>query len=58
MFYAMVVIGKRLELPWLLLTDQSSSLTNRAGSTVRVHMFVRVGPEVFMAKGIVRFLGS
>ncbi len=38
--------------------DHSSSLTNQAGSTVRVYLFVHVGPEVFMAEGIVRFLGS
>ncbi len=47
-----------MKLPWLLPTDHSSSLTNQAGSTVRVQLFVYVGPEVFMAKSIVRFLGS
>ena len=48
----------RLKLPWLLPTDHSSSLTNQAGSKVRVHLFVHVGPEVFMTESIVRFLGS
>ena len=38
--------------------DHSSSLTNQAESTVRVHLFVHVGPEVFMAEGIVRFFDS
>ncbi len=38
--------------------DHSSSLTNQAGSTVRVHLFVHVGPEVFVTECIVRFLGS
>ncbi len=33
-------------------------MTNQAGSTVRVHLFVDVGPEVFMIECIVRFLGS
>ncbi len=45
-------------LPWLLSTDHSSSLTNQAKSIVRVHLFVNVGLKVFMAEGIVRFLGS
>ena len=42
----------------MLSTDHSSSLTNQAGSKVRVHLFVHVGPDVFMAESIVRFLGS
>ncbi len=49
---------ERLKLPWLLPTDHFSSLTNQAGSTVRVNFFVYVGEEGFMAEGIVRFLGS
>ncbi len=47
-----------LKLPWLLPTDRSSSMTNQAGSTVRVHLFVYVGPEVLMGESIVRFLCS
>ena len=47
-----------MKLPWLHPTDYSSSLTNQAGSTVRVHLFVYVGPEVFIEDSIVRFLGS
>ncbi len=48
----------RLKLPWLLPTDQSSSLTNQAGSIVRVHLFVHFEPEVFVAECVVCFLGS
>ncbi len=36
-------------------TNHSSSLTNQAGSTVRVYLFVHVGPEVFMGKSILHF---
>ncbi len=49
---------KRLKLPWLLLMDHSISLTNHAESIVRVHLFVHVGLEIFMAEKIVRFFGS
>ncbi len=38
--------------------DHSSSLTSQAKSTVRVHMFVYVRPEILIAECIVRFLGS
>ena len=48
----------RLKLSWLLPTDHLSSFTNQAGSKVRVHLFVHIGPEVFVAECIVRFFGS
>ena len=49
---------KRLKLPWLAPTDQSSPLTNQAGSTIRFHLFVHVGSKVFVAESIIRFFGS
>ncbi len=45
-------------LPWLLSTDDSSSLTNQAESTVRIYLLVYVGPEVFIMESIVHYLDN